>query len=385
MVILNADSGYTGAGKRCYTASNIAAITGTYSYQRSFNGTSNWNTVPPGTAWALSCGAGQQWNDITKKCEAPCNTKPPMTNVRFQVVGGSAGSTCSGGCEYAVDLTGGTGQTGLTTIGGAAWYRAASMSPTGAYCASGNVPIAESAPACATQGNLTQCVKPDGQHCATASSGKQFCWQPGENGIKASGNDAATKSPDGTTPKPPPLPPNNGGEWTQTGQSTVTTTINNTTQTSNVTGWQSNYGSQGSGASGNGASGEGSSGSGSGSGLGGNGSGNGNGEGDGDDDGPGAPGAGVDDLYTPTDKTIEGVFAAFKARVGQAPMMDAIDSFFTVSASGSCPTWTVPASTYNEAMTLDWHCSGNVLAALVAIGWVIMAVAAFFAAMWALS
>jgi len=331
----------------------------------------------------VNCPAGQTWNASTMTCDTGCANKPPMNNVRFQVIGGTANTTCSGGCEFAVDLQGGTGPSGLVTMGGVLFYRAASMSPTGSSCTVGNEPITNDSQGCVQQGNLTQCLKPDGQHCATASSGKQFCWQPGENGIKASGNDAATKSPDGTTPKPPPLPPNNGGEWTQTGQSTVVTNVNNTTSSSTVTGWQSNYGPQGSGASGNGASGEGSSGSGSGSGLGGNGSGD--GDGDDDDDGPGGPGAGVGDLYSPTDKTVASVFAAFKARVGDAPLVDAIDGFFSVNASGGCPTWTVPASEYWDSMTWDKHCSGDFLNALQAMGWVLMAVAAFLAAIWALS
>ena len=365
-------------GYRCFTTATATASAGTYSAQRGFNSI-NWQNYGGGFRWDGGCGAGQQWNEFIKKCDGPCNTKPAMSNVRMQ---GSVGTACSGGCEYVAEVGAGTSG-GPTVIGGQSWFRASSMVPSGNYCSVADSAVKESDPdPCVQQGNLTQCLKPDGQTCATASSGKQFCWQPGENGIKASGNDAATKSPDGTTPKPPPLPPNNGGEWTQTGQSTVTTTINDTTQTSNVTGWQSSYGSQGQGANGNGASGEGNSGSGSGSGLG---NGNGNGDDEGDDDGPGGPGAGVDDLYTPTDKTIASVFAAFKARVGESPLVDAIDGFFTVNASGGCPTWTVPASEYWDSMTWDKHCSGDMLNSLQAIGFVLMAIAAFLAAIWALS
>lgn len=340
----------------------------------------------PNVGWGYewhyeNCPSDSPWNAVTKKCDSPCGTKPSMLNVIFQL-SSPVETACSGGCQYAVDLQGGSGQTGRVTLGGVPFYRAASMSPTGATCTVGNQPAESDGQACTQQGNLTQCVKPDGQHCATASSGKQFCWQPGENGIKASGNDAATKSPDGTTPKPPPLPPNNGGEWTQTGQSTVVTDVNGRTQASNVTGWQSNYGAQGSGASGNGASGEGSSGNGSGSGLG---NGNGNGDDEGDDDGPGGPGAGVGDLYTPTDKTIASVFNAFKSRVGNAPLVSSINDFFTVNATGGCPVFNLPGSDYWEAASYDAHCSGSFLEALQAIGWVLMAAAAFFAAMWALS
>ena len=332
--------------------------------------------------WKAGCPNGEQWNPVTGICQAACSSQPPMLNVRFQLTAAGE-TTCSGGCSYAVDLQGGSGPSGRVTIGGVAFYRAASMSPTGDTCTVGNQPAANDGEACTQQGNLTQCVKEDGRHCTTASTGKEFCWQPGENGIKASGNDAATKSPDGTTPKPPPLPPNNGGEWTQTGQSTVVTDVNGQTQTSNVTGWQSNYGGQGQGATGGGASGEGNSGSGSGSGLGG---GNGNGDGEGEDeDGPGGPGAGVGDLYTPTDKTIASVFNAFKARVSDSPIVDSIDSFFTVNATGGCPVFSVPGNEYWEAMSFDAHCSGDILQILERIGWVLMAVAAFLAAIWALS
>lgn len=358
---------------------------GTWQY-RAASGTTFGQFTATRQVRTPTCPSGQQFNPHTNQCDTPCSSKPPMQNVRFQVTGGIAGSACSGGCEYIVDLVGGSGPAGLTTIGGVQFYRAPSMVPSGSTCTVGNSPIASDGQACATQGSLTQCVKPDGRHCATSSSGKEFCWQPGENGIKASGNEAATKSPPNTEIKAPPLPPNNGGEWTQTGQSTVTTTVNNNTQTSNVTGWQSSYGSQGQGANGNGANGEGNSGNGSGSGLGnGNGNGNGNGDDDEDDDGPGGPGAGVGDLYSPTDKTVASVFGAFKARVSGAPLISAINSFFTVNASGGCPVFNVPGSDYWSAMSYDAHCSGGFLEALQAIGWVLMAVAAFFAAMWALS
>lgn len=373
---------YNGQGKRCVTDATLDAVSGVYIYERSYNGVSSWNKVSPYHYFRTGCPNGQTWNPTTNQCDTPCGSKPPMLNVRFQLTS-SFETTCSGGCTYAVDLQGGTGPSGRVTIGGVPFYRAASMSPTGDYCTVGNQPADNDGEACTQQGNLTQCVKDDGRHCATASTGKEFCWQPGENGIKASGNDAATKSPEGTTPKPPPLPPNNGGEWTQTGQSTVVTDVNGQTQTSNVTGWQSNYGGQGQGASGGGATGEGNSGSGSGSGLGG-GSGNGDGEGD-DEDGPGGPGAGVGDLYTPTDKTIASVFGAFKARVSDSPIVDSIDAFFTVNATGGCPVFSVPGNEYWEAMSFDAHCSGDILQILERIGWVLMAVAAFLAAIWALS
>lgn len=241
---------------------------------------------------------------------------------------------------------------------------------------------------CVKQDNLTQCQKPDGRHCAVASSGKEFCWEPTEHGIKTSGNEAASKVPAGKDAKPPPVPPKNGGEWEKIAESLVTISekVGGTTNTTNstVNNYTSSYGSQGSGAAGNGGAGQGNGGSGDGSGSG-SGNGNGGGDGDGDGDGPGGTGEGVGDLYSKSDKTVASVFATFKTRVAESPLIAAVQDFFTVSVGGSCPTFTVPASAYWQSMTYDGHCSGNFLAALRAIGWVLMAVAALAAAYWALS
>lgn len=240
---------------------------------------------------------------------------------------------------------------------------------------------------CVTQGTLTQCVKPDGRTCAKASNGKEHCWRIDEHGIKASGNEATTKAPENVAPKPPSLPPPNGGDWVQKAVSQITAAINGQTSTSTVSRYESSYGTSGQGASGHGADGEGKGGSGSGSGLGGSGSGSGSGdgEGDGEGDGPGSPGGQLGDLYTSDGKTVAGIFQAFRARVGESPLIGAITSFFSVQGGGSCPVFSISASTYWEAMSFDGHCSGDFLAALQSIGWVLMAAAALLAAYWALS
>lgn len=331
------------------------------------------------TIFYSSCPPGQQWFESSGACGSSCGSRP----TRGAVFAGSAG-TCINECEYVVDISAAGSAVSSYEVGGKKFTSATAVSPTGNTCNASPDDVAPDQDACVQQGGLTQCIKRDGRHCAVASSGKEFCWDSGENGIKASGNDAATKAPIGKEAKPPPLPPNNGGEWEQKGQSTVIEKPKDgPDRESSVTGWQSSYGSQGQGSKGNSASGEGKGGSGSGSGLG-NGSGDGDGEGDDDGEGNG-PGAGADDFYSPSDKTVASVFDAFKARVTDSPLISAVESFFTVNASGGCPTFTIPATEYWQSMSYDAHCSGDFLAALQSIGWVLMACAALLAAYWALS
>ncbi|MEN5206692.1 hypothetical protein ABE493_01025 [Stenotrophomonas terrae] len=143
------------------------------------------------------------------------------------------------------------------------------LRPTGAICESlPNPPDAPQPDVCVTQGTLTQCVTPEGKHCASGASGKKYCWDADEHGTKTSGNEAMTKSPVDKPVNLPPVPPKNGGEWEKKGEGTVSTTINNNTDNSKITNNVSNYGDKGSGAAGGGSDGEGNGGSGDGSGKG---------------------------------------------------------------------------------------------------------------------
>lgn len=339
-----------------------------------------------GSGYGACAEAAGYENNHTFPVASKCNMKADMKNARFQ---GSAGS-CSGGCTYAPVLGGGETYRRVT-IKGVSFTSASTLAPTGDACSVGvdnSPPTFGDEDQCYQDSTLTQCVKKDGSICTQATTGRQFCWSPGESGIKTSGNQAASKVPDGKDSKVPPVPPKNGGDWEKVGEASVsiTDTKNGSTTTNNstVNNYNSSYGNQGNGASGNGGSGQGNGGSGDGSGSG-NGSGDGDGEGDGDGDGPGAPGSGAGELYDGNGKTVAGVFGEFKSRVGDSPLIAAIRDFFTVNASGACPVFTVPASAYWESMTYDGHCSGDFLAALRAIGWVLMAIAALGAAYWALS
>lgn len=322
--------------------------------------------------------AGYTWS-----AGGSCSSRADMLNVRYD----GGGSMCSGGCVYAPVIGAREGNRVVkvksSTGGSHEVTKADRMAPTGEACTvSKEMPeVFNGQDQCFQDPKLTQCVKQDGTICA--GKNKQFCWSPGEHGIKTSGNEAASLVPEGKSANLPPVAPKNGGEWEKVADALVTIAENkngnSTTNNSTLNNYESSYGSGGNGASGNGASGEGNGGSGDGTG-----SGNGDGEG-GDGDGAGAPGQGVGDLYTNSGKTVAGVFGEFKARVGNSPLIAATRAFFTVNASGGCPVFTVPASAYWESMTYDAHCSGDFLAALRSIGWVLMAIAALAAAYWALS
>lgn len=160
----------------------------------------------------------------------------------------SAGSHCSDGCAF-------TGSTGTTTmvVAGKTYQSLSGWTPTGSTCAygegdGGSVDQDD----CTAVSGLTQCVKPDGRHCAVSSTGKQFCWSPAEAGVKASGNEGATKSPVNTNVNVPPKSPTNGGDWEQSGQGTSSTTVGGSTTNYNITNWSSTYGPEGSGGTGSG-------------------------------------------------------------------------------------------------------------------------------------
>lgn len=100
---------------------------------------------------------------------------------------------------------------------------------------------------CVQQGNLTQCAKADGRHCAKASTGKEFCWNPNETGTKKSGNEAATKAPQNVEVKPPKDPPANQGDWQKEAESTSSTKSGGTMKNYSITSWGSSYGKEGKG------------------------------------------------------------------------------------------------------------------------------------------
>ncbi|CAH2708380.1 A coat protein [Xanthomonas campestris pv. nigromaculans] len=87
-------------------------------------------------------------------------------------------------------------------------------------------------------GGQTGCVKPNGDYCATASTGKTFCWTPTETGKKTDAPDAQVKSPKGDPVTPPDLViPDK--DWQRTEGHQQTACVNDKCTTYNVTNYSS--------------------------------------------------------------------------------------------------------------------------------------------------
>lgn len=217
---------------------------------------------------------------------------------------------------------------------------------------------------CTANGSVMECVKPDGSHCVDATVEgltKTLCWKPFETGerITNDGKLAANRV----------LAPNSSNvsisnQTNSTNISNSTTTINNKTYNTSTFSGSGNSGGQGNTGTGN-QNGEG-----------------GTGDGDsGDDDGPGAPSGDLGTLYEDPNLTAAGIAGEFFQKVMDTPIAGSIRTFMTVpTGGGSCPVFTLEASTFWEAQTLEFHCSGAILAALEAAGYLCLAIATYIAA-----
>src|SRR5690606_22207226 len=135
----------------------------------------------------------------------------------------------------------------VMTVNGKTYHSGAGATPTGSLCTYGAGEGEVTTDDCTTLGDLTQCVKPDGRHCAKASTGREFCWNPAEAGVKVSGNEGATKAPASAGINAPPKPPANGGDWEAKGTGSVSVGSGSTINNYTIQYWQSTYGPQGDG------------------------------------------------------------------------------------------------------------------------------------------
>lgn len=317
------------------------------------------------TANCGAVGSASAWGTTYTLAQVPytasCSSRAPLG---AGVVGGGDGtSACSNGCKFGGGTYGGIS----VVMNGKTWALTDGMRPTGDTCTAGagsGSPVTQDD--CVAQGGLTQCMKADGRQCAVSSSGKQFCWQPSEAGTKKSGNEAATKSPVNTAINAPTTPPANGGTWTTTAQGTSSTTSSSGTSNFNVTNWTSDYGSAGSGGGAEGDSGS--------------------GDGDGDDGDGDAAGAGIGNLYEGEGKTVASVFADFKGKISDAPIMSAADGFLGScgGGGGSCPNETWDGGDYAGQFDLGQLCTGPLAALFQYAGYVFLACIGIVAFRWAL-
>ncbi|MCC3256107.1 A coat protein [Xanthomonas campestris pv. armoraciae] len=198
--------------------------------------TCRWQSTTPGAAGSGSCGSFP-W-DMGQTCDKR-NASSPLGDRGATL--GAPPSTCYGGCKVA-----GTPISG--DAGGVKTYGMINRYYTGDVCKGSNdsnAPIdakqeaqqetTEKPPECVGLGSgQTGCMKQNGDYCATASTGKTFCWKPTETGKKTDGDDSQGKTPKGDPVTPPPIPPPDG-EWQRTDGHQQTTCVNNTCTTYNVT------------------------------------------------------------------------------------------------------------------------------------------------------
>lgn len=215
--------------------------------------------------WENECPAGTAWDDALKKCACPPGTtfRPGGVCQSCESMNSEPGfgstevarpfkQRCLGGCVFRAKPNAST----CMLVGGAGLgteYCSGEWEFTGASCSvsGGDPPMLESpipgepgspkpAQECVPAGSgQTVCIKENGDHCYSASTGRQICWKPGETGDKGDGATLQTRGP-GTTPKEPAKPATSSGDpYEATGQSaTVTTTRSGstiTTTTANFT------------------------------------------------------------------------------------------------------------------------------------------------------
>lgn len=162
-----------------------------------------------------------------------CATRGPLGEFTS-----STFSACSRGCRYEP-----SGPALSVQFGAAAPIALTSgWEPTGAVCSEG--PPSENGECKALGANQTACLKPNGDHCHTASTGRQICWSPGEKGEKTDA-DKLQKNQNGDTPSlPDKAPPPNDSflDDPATDPVVVKTTEGPNTQTTVVNNWTTSSG-----------------------------------------------------------------------------------------------------------------------------------------------
>lgn len=232
------------------------------SYDRNFRIIS---IAGPGFRAQLECAAYQGapwvWNNISdhlypsaQACVSPAVFDPEVMACRdpaercrgknsivpdTSTLAGAFG-TCVDGCMIGERESNSAGQVDVNDTS----IHFGKIGFTGETCTGGGLelPDFDTGQTCtpAQGGNMTVCVKPDGRHCYSASTGRQICWQPGETGTKTDGPVAQTRGPGLTAPTPPAPPPGETfspgpgnptpATTTTPGGNTInTTTINSTT------------------------------------------------------------------------------------------------------------------------------------------------------------
>lgn len=211
--------------------------------------------------YSVGCPSGStlQWQDGTcynpnEACETlQARTQDPNDGLYIapgdsRTVSGTGAAECRGGCAFKANandsntvgiVTTGSGADAITTSQYGYTGEACPVVPASPAPAESQYPVKPTEQLCKTApgSQLTLCVRQDGQHCYTATTGKQICWRPGETGTKTTGNLLQKREP-GTVVSPVAPTPPAGETLAQSGTptpTTTTTTVNNVTTTTNTT------------------------------------------------------------------------------------------------------------------------------------------------------
>lgn len=244
----------------------------------------------PTAYYFYACESPTVWNPISNKCDRPCKERGPLgagTVMTSHIFGEPV---CHAGCQYVPDhrssglfinIQAGSEEkkTRISTKG---------FIPSGALCGQPAQPdqVEPSHPPedCIQHESMSFCTNGE-QLCATASSGRRFCWNPHETGSKTDGPNLQERTPGPNQPEQPQKSPPPGEQYIHNSSTTITTTTNNNSSITNISNYNTQHGTDASGPGGK-DSGE-SAGS---EGQRGDGSGSGDGKDDGDGDGYGTVG-----------------------------------------------------------------------------------------------
>lgn len=348
-------------------AQNIANVT---FEGNSFNRIANficYSTEPANGSYAY----------IVASFEQDCSTRNATSNARLSFAGEFP--SCRAGCQVDFNGSNVTSSTSNSSFGmvtmttGIIQYTGNACPAPPNPATTPDPPDAPSDPTqqCTQVGSLTQCLRTDGQMCATASNGTQLCWPAQAPSEQTSLDGAIAVSPSN-------VPPTTPANMEPTGETVTTqTTINNngtTTVTNTTVNTYTNTGTCPAGTTGtppNCAPDEGSTCPAGQTGTPPNCS---------PDGETGGTGPAMSDSYSPKNKTVQSVYGEFRGKIDQAPIITSVDTFLDLSGIGAeCPVFEVPF--FNQIIVIDAFCNPTVLQVFGWIGLVILCFAVYRAFM----
>ena len=210
---------------------------------------SNWGTWHNGPTWSwvTGCPANSPPDPSTNYECSNCSEHASLPSASYSSTSSNF-QLCKDGCAFVDD---GSGYAGSND--GVNWtVFSNSWKPSGNTCSAGT-PEPKDKPCFPAPDGQTFCIRPGPKpFCASASTGREICWGPGETGTKTDGPTIQNRAP-GTNPPADPVPDNGDGVTKTSGPNntnlkgggtgpTIITNITNWTTTSGADGGANNDG-----------------------------------------------------------------------------------------------------------------------------------------------